>query len=343
MKRLVMILLMGVMVLTTVLTGCSSSEGSSSTTNGSDGEEVYTIRVAYVVAETHASHIVLQDIFKKELEATGKFNVELYPNGQLGGDRQAIEAVGLGSLEMTMAGEASISGFVPEFELVGLPYIFNSLDAAHDALDGDFGKNLDELLEAQNMYNLGWGDVGFRNITNSTKEIKSPSDMKGIKIRTMETPTHLTYFSALGANPTPMAFNELFTALQQGTVDAQENPSALIYNSKFYEVQSFMTVSEHVFTAAPILISKDFMDNLPQDLQDKVSEVAEKTKKAQRELLLQQNTDFELEIANEGVKVTKLSDEEKEKFKKVAIEQVYPGVVEQYGEELIQLAQKYNE
>lgn len=338
MKKFMVVVLVVMMMMSAVLTGCS---GSADTGDGAD--EVYTIRIGYVVAETHASHIVLEEIFKAELEATGKFIVELYPNGQLGGDRQTVEATSLGSLEMTMVGEAAISGFVPEFEIVGLPYLFTSLDAAHAALDGEFGQALDEMLIDQNMYCLGWGDVGFRNITNSKREIVTPADLEGIKIRTMETPAHLTYFNALGANATPMAFNELFTALQQGTVDAQENPSALIYNAKFYEVQDYMTVSEHVFTAAPIVINKDFMDGLPEDLQTLVAETAQKTMDAQRELLYEQNTEYQVEIENEGVQVTYLTDEQKDAFKQVALDDVYPGIIEQYGSELIDLANSYNE
>lgn len=337
MKKFIVVLLVALMMMSVVLTGCSNGAAENA-----DGEEIYTIRIGYVVAETHASHIVLADIFKKELEETGRFVVELYPNGQLGGDRQTVESVGLGSLEMTMVGEAAISGFVPEFELVGLPYLFTSLDAAHDALDGEFGQALDEMLIDQNMYVLGWGDVGFRNITNSKREIVTPADLDGIKIRTMETPAHLTYFNALGANATPMAFNELFTALQQGTVDAQENPSALIYNAKFYEVQDYMTVSEHVFTAAPIIINKDFMDTLPEDLQTLVADTAKKTMDAQRELLLEQNTEYQVEIENEGVQVTYLTEAQKDAFKQVALDEVYPGIIEQYGSELIDLANSYN-
>ncbi len=344
MKKLLIILLALMMIMSFTLAGCGSQEADTPSDEGSESDDtVYTIRVAYVVAESHASHIVLTDIFKKELEDTERFIVELYPNGQLGGDRQAVEAVSLGNLEMTMAGEAVISGFVPEFELVGLPYLFTSLESVHQALDGAFGQALDEKLEAHDIYNLGWGEVGFRNITNSKKEIKTPADLEGIKIRTMETPAHVAFFKALGANPTPMAFNELFTALQQGTVDAQENPTALTYNSKFYEVQDYMTVSEHVYTAAPILANKEFIDNLPDDLRALVIETAQKTRDAQRDLIYQQNTEFEDKMAEEGVTVTVLTAEEKEAFKKVSDEKVYPDVIEKYGTELIELAQEYNQ
>ena len=338
MKKSLIIFLAFVLLFSLSLTGCNSSAPTDSEDDGT----VYTIKVAYVVAESHASHIVMNDVFKKELEETGRFKVELYPNGQLGGDRQAIESVGLGNIEMTMAGEAAISGFVPEFELVGLPYLFTSIDSARDAMDGDFGQELDKLLEAQDIVNLGWGEVGFRNITNNKAEITTPADLKGIKIRTMENPLHMAFFKGLGANPTPMAFTELFTALQQGTVDAQENPTALTYNSKFYEVQKFMSVSAHVYTAAPILVNKTFLESLPEDLRSTLVDVSTKTRDAQRELILQQNTDYEAKMQEAGVTVTVLTPAQKEVFKASAEENVYPIAIEKYGDTLIKLAQKYN-
>ncbi len=352
-KKLLVLFVMIAMVLSFALAGCgggntpageeSSAGAEEEGEEVADTGEVYTVRVAYVVAESHASHIVFENIFKKELEETGRFKVELYPNAQLGGDRQAVEAVSLGNLEMTGPGEAVVSGFVPEWELVGLPFLFTSIEAAREALDGEFGQALDELLLSQNLVNVGWGEVGFRNITNNVRPIKSVDDLKGIKIRTMETPSHITFFRALGANPTPMGFNELFTALQQGTVDGQENPTALTYNSKFYEVQKYMTVSEHVYSAAPFLVNKDFLDSLPEDLRQIFLEVSEKTKDAQRELIGEQNADYLQKMADEGVEVIVLPKEEKEKFQQIAIEKVYPEVIDRIGgDELIKIAQSYN-
>lgn len=341
MKKLMSVIL-ALFLTVGMLTGCGGGADNTASEKAEDTNEVYTVRVAYVVPESHASHIVFRDIFKKELEATGRFDVELYPNSQLGGDRQTIEAASFGNLEMVCPGEAVISNFVPEFELVGLPFLFTSIDAARNALDGEFGQALDELLLSQNLVNVGWGEVGFRNITNNVRPIENVEDLNGIKIRTMETPSHIAFFKALGANPTPMSFSELFTALQQGTVDGQENPTALTYNSKFYEVQKYMTVSEHVYSAAPFLVNKDFLDRLPEDLKKTFLEAAEKTKDAQRELIGQQNTDYEQEMANEGVAVNKLSPEQKAEFQKIAVEKVYPEVIEKFGEDLINLAQSYN-
>lgn len=342
MKKLLVTILVLALSVGTLLTGCGGGEKAADGDAAADKGEVYTVRVAYVVPESHASHIVFTDVFKKELEATGRFKVELYPNSQLGGDRQTVEGVSFGNLEMCCPGEAVISGFVPEFELVGLPFLFTSIDAARNALDGDFGKALDEKLLEQNIVNVGWGEVGFRNITNDRGPINSVKDLAGLKIRTMETPSHITFFKALGANPTPMGFNELFTALQQGTVDGQENPTALAYNSKFYEVQKYMTVTEHVYSAAPFLVNKDFLDKLPEDLKATFLEVSEKTKDAQRDMIDQQNTDYLQKMADEGVSINVLGPDQKAEFQKIAIDKVYPEAVAKFGEDLIKTAQSYN-
>lgn len=338
-KRLLVLGLVLTMVLTIGLCGCGGNDAGGK--SGSDGD-VQTLRVSYVVAETHASHIAFEEIFKKKLEETGKFKVELYPNGSLGGDADQAQAVSLGQMEMTVPGEAAVSGIVPEMELVGVPYLFTSIEAARNALDGDFGAYLEEKLEAKNIACLGWGEVGFREISNNKREITKPADLKGIKIRTQEVPCHLSFFKALGANPTPMAFNELFTGLQQGTVDAQENPVALTYNSKFHEVSKYMSLTDHVYSAAPVLINKNIYDGLSDDMKKALDEAAAETVEYQRELIDQQNNDDAALIEDAGVKVTELTDEQKETFRKIAEDSVWDSIIDQYGQEAWDLAVKYN-
>ena len=213
-----------------------------------------------------------------------------------------------------------------------------SLQHPHDALDGDFGQYLSQkLLDTCNIINLGYADVGFRNITNSKKEIKIPEDLKGLKIRTMTNPLHVEYFTALGAIPTPMSFSELFTALQQKTVDGQENPTALIYNNGIYEVQKYMTITEHVWTSCPMCIAADFFNGLPSDYQELIKEAAAATISYQRELITQQNADLASKIEEAGVKVTTLTDDEKAAFKKVAEDSVYKTAAKDYGQDLIDM------
>ncbi|SHK18468.1 TRAP transporter substrate-binding protein [Paramaledivibacter caminithermalis] len=343
MRKHIVVLLSAVLMLALVLGGCGGNKAAESNNETTSNEEL-TIRVGHVLPETHATHISLAEVFKKEVEknSKGKIKVELYPNAQLGGDRQEIEAVGLGTLEMCIPAGSVLAGFDENFMVFDLPFLFKSREAAFKALDSDFGKKIGEGLKSQNIVNLGFGENGFRNITNNVRPIHTPEDLKGIKIRTMENPIHMTTFRAFGANPTPMAFGELFTALQQKTVDAQENPVAIIYTSKFYEVQKYLTLSGHVYANCPYLINKDFYEGLSDDLRKVVDEAIKNTINRQRELTAKQEKEFITELKENGMEINELTSEEKDAFIKAA-QPAYDEFVEKYGSELVDMAKSYNE
>ena len=357
MKKLFCLLLSVVMVLSLVACGNKSEDNTpadgGNTVNPADygittevtSTDKVTIRLAYDVAEAHPSHKATVEKFKDVLEGVtgGNITVELYPNSQLGSLAENLESMRIGDLEMAYLNDSVICAIVPEYSLVGLPYLWTSLDAAHEALDGDFGQYLSQkLADEVGILNLGWGDVGFRNITNSKKTIATPDDLKGLKIRTMTNPLHVEYFEALGAIPTPMSFSELFTALQQKTVDGQENPTALIFNNALYEAQSYMTVSEHVFTAINMNIAADFYNSLPADYQALIAEAAANTMAYQRELITAENESRLSEIEAAGVEVTVLSTEQKAPFQKIAEESCYKTAAATYGQELIDMAAAHN-
>jgi len=354
-------LLLSLAMSAAILSGCgdtntSGGSGAGSGTSSSPAVPVevttqvtstdkVTIRVAYDVAESHPSHTATVEKFKAMVEqgSGGNITVELYPNSQLGSLSENMESMRIGDLEMAYLNDGTISASVPEFSVVGLPYLWTSIDAAHEALDGDFGQYLDQkLLDGTGIINLGYADVGFRNITNSKQEIKTPDDLKGLKIRTMTNPLHVEYFTALGAIPTPMSFSELFTALQQKTVDGQENPTALVYNNAIYEVQKYMTISEHVWTSCPLTIAANFFNGLPADYQALIKEAAAATISYQREMITKENADLASEIAAAGVQVTTLTDDEKAAFKKVAEDSVYKTAAADFGQDLIEMATAHN-
>jgi tripartite ATP-independent transporter DctP family solute receptor len=167
---------------------------------------------------------------------------------------------------MTATAAAIVSGFEIQFTILDFPFLFKDKEAAYKALDGELGQTLNELLpEKQGIRNLVFMENGLRHITNNRKPIKTPEDLKGIKIRTMENPVHQAMFKLLGANPTPLSFSELYTALQQGTVDAQENPLPIMYSSKFYEVQKFCSLTGHVYAPSTLLISETFWQSLSDE------------------------------------------------------------------------------
>lgn len=359
MKKFAALLLALVMTLSLVACGDDSSSdvgNNDANTPDIDSSEYalttqitstdkITIRISEDASEIHPSHIALINCFKEPLEAAsnGNITVEVYPNSMLGSLTENVNSMQMGDLEMAYLNDSILSGFIPEFSVVGLPYLFTSVDAVHNAMDGDFGAALSQKLEDQlGIVNLGWCDVGFRNITNSKRPITSVADLKGMKIRTMTNDLHVAYFDYLGALPTPMAFNELYTAMQQKTVDGQENPTAMIWNNNIYEVQPYMTISEHIWTSTGLCIAKNFLEGLPQDYQDAIWEAAANTTALQIEMITEQNQSLQSNIENAGVEVITLSDEAKAEFKAMAEESVWVTAANLYGQDLIDLADSYN-
>ena len=336
-KKIFITVLLAACVLTAVFAG--GQQESSMTDN-------YTMRIAHVVQEDHPSHVALID-FKNKVESRseGKIKVELIPNGALGGEAQLVEMVSMDAIESVAVGEAAVSTVITEWALVGVPYMFSSLDAARNSLDSEFGDALNELSLKKNIRVLGWGEAGFRNITNSRQEITSLSDMKGLKIRVMENPIHIALFNALGANPTPMSFTEVFTGLQQGTIDAQENPVTVTTTSKFYEVQDYMSFSEHVYTAAPLLISENYYQALPEDLRGIIDTAASEWVTEQRALILKNEEKYLTILEENGMKLTRLTQQQKKEFMDAA-QTIYPDIIKKYGdngEELMKLARSKND
>jgi len=202
-----------------------------------------------------------------EAETSGGIQVNLFPAGQLGGEREIIEGTKLGTIQMSMVSGAIAGQFKPAMVL-DIPYLFSSAPVAWKVLDGPFGKELAEaILETTGMRVLAYGETGFRNFTNSKRPIKSPADMAGLKFRVMETPLYITMVKALGASPTPIAWPEVYTSLQQGVVDGQENPVGVIYNNKFYEVQKYLILDGHAYGSDFMLINDTFFKKLSAEHQ----------------------------------------------------------------------------
>lgn len=337
-KKLSLVLAMAVLILS-VTAGCGgggSGSGGDSGDSGNSGQPEYTIRVAHVLATDHATNITAEEVFKKEVEekSGGRIKVEVYPNGQLGGDRQTIEALQLGTLEMCIPGGTVLSGFVEDFMVLDLPFLFPSKDAAFKVFDGEVGDELNKKLDGIGIVNLGYGENGYRHVTNNKGPVTSPADLKGVKIRTMENPIHMATFKAFGANPTPISFNELFTALQQKTIDAQENPIPIIFTSKLYEVQKYLTLTGHVYTQCPYLISKSFFETLPEDLQKVVRDAAADCIKEQRIQCNNQEQEYVQSLKDNGMEINELTGEQRQAFVD-AVQPVYDDYVKQYGGDML--------
>ena len=224
-----------------------------------------TVNIAVVVNPTFV-HTQAANWFKEEVEKNvpGKYDIVVHHSGALGSETQALQQIQLGTTQMSVCTTGPIEAFVPEMKALEMPFLFPDYDAADSVLDGPIGQDLAGRLGKQGFTVLHFLDNGFRNVTNSKKPITTPEDLAGMKIRTMEAPTHLAIWRALGANPTPMAW-PIFTALQQGVIDGQENPIAVIYAAKLIEAgQKYLTLSRHVYSALVFIGNKTFMDSLPE-------------------------------------------------------------------------------
>lgn len=326
-----------------MLSACGRPSGDS-TSNEGDSGDVYKIRIAYLVSEDQSTHIASEQLKEKlETESDGRIQVELYPNGSLfPSDREAIEAVQLGNVEMTIPAVAALSSFNKKFMVFDLPFLFDTYEEVYNALDGELGQELLTELEENNIKGLVFGANGFRHMTNNEGPIESPDDLKGLKFRTMESPVQTDSFKAWGANASPFAFGELYTAIQQGTYDGMENPISLIYTHKFYEVQDYLTLSGHFYAPTALLINNDFYNSLPEDLQELVMEAALEYKTEQRKLAEQQDKEWVEELKEFGMQVNELTDEQKEEFR-TAAESVYDQYASEISEDVIEKAFKAKE
>ncbi|AGB42405.1 tripartite ATP-independent periplasmic transporter solute receptor, DctP family [Halobacteroides halobius DSM 5150] len=297
-------------------------------------KKVYTIRAGIGLNDKSAQFKALEK-WKQMVEkrSDGRIEMELYHSSQLGDDREMMEALQLGTQEVTCPSTAPIGGFIPEFKVFDLPFLFPSNKAADYVLDGPVGQRLLKKLEKEGLIGLAYWENGFRHLTNSVRAVKTPADIKGLKVRTMENPIHLAAWEAMGANPTPMAFGELFSAMQQGVVDGQENPWGTIYLQNFYEVQDYVTNTGHVYSPFVLMVSEKFYDKLPSDLQKILRETAKEVKDYQRKINREMNAKYR-EKLKDKMNVTILSAEEKKAFQK-AVQPVYEKYEEEIGAGLI--------
>jgi tripartite ATP-independent transporter DctP family solute receptor len=336
MKKLLLFLIVSILVIA----GCGRPKESAQT-SGKDGEkeEVHTIRIAYLVSEEQSSHLAAVTYKEKlEKESDGRLKVELYPNGQLyASDREAIEAVQLGNIEMTIPALAPLASFNKKFLVFDLPFLFNNHEAAYKALDGELGQELLKELETNDLKGLVFAENGFRNMSNNTGPIEKPEDLKGLKFRTLENPVHTATFKSFGANASPFAFGELYTALQQKTYDAMESPISLYYTNKFYEVQDYLTMTGHVYAATILLMNNEFYNGLPKDLQELVVKASEEYRTEQREIAQKQDVEFLEKLKENGMKVNELTAEQRELFREAA-KSVYDQYVPEIGEDLVNKA-----
>jgi TRAP-type transport system periplasmic protein len=245
------------------------------------GAAAQTVMKISISTAQNSHQGVAIDTFAKEVEkrTNGRYKVQTFYNGALGGERESIEAVQLGTQELTFSSTGPVPNFVPETKIFDVPFLFRDKAHARAVLDGPIGQEMLTKFDAKGFKALAWAENGFRHMTNSKHEVKTPADLKGLKMRTMENPVHIAAYKGFGIITTPMAFPEVFTALQQGTVDGQENPLSVIISAKFDQVQKYLTLTGHVYSPCIFLMNKAAFDKLsPADKQAFIDAAKEGTK-----------------------------------------------------------------
>ena len=256
------------------------------TGNSSFAAQTINLKLGHAVAPEHPYHLGAMKFAELVAQKTGnRVKIDVYPSTQLGNERDMVEGLQLGTIDLVVTSTGPLGGFVPKMFVVDLPFLFRDREHAYKVLDGPIGRELLQAFAAKGIKGLAFWENGFRQITNNVRPIEKPEDLKGIKIRTMENKVHLAAFRAFGASPTPMAWSEVYTALQQKTIDGQENPMAIIYHQKIYEVQKYLALTGHFYSPTPLLMSLKVFNALPRDIQKIMLDTALECATYERNLL----------------------------------------------------------
>ncbi len=232
-------------------------------------------------------------------KSNGEIEVQVFPSSQLGAQKELIEGLIYGTVDMALSGTAELGTFQPQVALFDMPFLFKDRDHAYRALDS-VGMDIGKALEPKGIKLLGYMENGIRHLTNNIRPVESPADMKGLKIRVMNNKVYIEMIKALGASPTPMAFAELYSALQQGTVDGQENPSAHIFTKRFFEVQKYASLTGHAYAPEPVLISMRTWNKLSDAQRALIQDAATEAIAWQRTLSTDQDEEFWTKIKETG-------------------------------------------
>lgn len=288
-KKIRFIILSLLIVALVVMSGCGKEPAQTKSPDSEEKteqktEEKYVLKAGHDQSTEHYYHRGLEK-FKEIVESktNGNITVELYPLSQLGSQRSVVEGVATGTVEMYLTNTMTLSSWVPEIGVFDLPYIFADRAQAYKILDGEIGTELVNKMEGSGIKVLAYFENGFRQMT-SNKPLRTPADLVGVKIRVPESPVYIDTFTAMGAAPTPLAFNELFTALQTKIVDGQENPAGHAVVNRFYEVQDYINKTNHIYTAEPLIINLDLWNNMSDEYKQIIQDAAIEARDYERKL-----------------------------------------------------------
>jgi len=312
-----------------------------------------TIKLAHSSPATGDRLEAACQVFKKYVEekSQGEIKVNTFPASQLGAEREQLEGVQMGSIEMAALSAGPFPALFEDIMVFDVPYLFSSREVAYEVMDGPVGDKLrDKLLKQTGIRCLAFGENGFRNFTTANTEVHNPGDLSGLKLRVMENPAHMEMVRQLGAIPTPIPFSEVYTALSQGVVDGQENPVSLIESMRFNEVQKYMVLDQHVYNPYLFVINNDFYEGLNDEQKKIVDEGAKLLALEERKLNGEQSQKGVEKMQKEGLIVTTLTPEEHVAFRdkvqpeviKLVKTRLSPEVIDTFMEEVSKIEAKHN-
>ncbi|WP_180899706.1 DctP family TRAP transporter solute-binding subunit [Martelella soudanensis] len=289
----------------------------------------YTLNVG-LVGGPQAPEVVAMGQFADEVEKAtdGRIEVRVQSGGALGGDRDVIEGVQLGTVEMAVPSTSVVANFVPDMKVFDIPFLFRDFDHAEAVLTGPIGQEILDEMPDQGLVGLAYGGMGFRELTNNVRPVQTAADVEGLKIRTQQNDMHIAVWEALGVLPTPMAIPEVYTALQQGVVDGQENPVGAILNNRFGEVQKYLSMTDHAFTPLVVLISPSVWSSLDTGDQAIIKTAAENAMLRNRQEVENGLSAGLDELRAQGVTV--IEDVDKASFRE-KLDDLYDQFAEQFG------------
>jgi tripartite ATP-independent transporter DctP family solute receptor len=298
-----------------------------------------TLRINIAIAQ-NSHYGVAIDTFTREVEKRtgGRYRIQTFYSGALGAERESVEGVQLGTLDLTLTSTGPLPNFVPDVAILDIPFLFRDYAHARAVLDGPIGQELLAKFPPKGMVGLAWAENGFRHMTNSKRPVNQPDDLRGLKMRTMENPIHIEAYRQFGILPTPMAFTEVFTALQQGTVDGQENPLSVITSAKLDQVQKYLSLTGHVYSPAIFLMNKAQWDKLSDADKQAFVESAREGVKANRARVDEDERRAVADLRAKGMSVVENLD--KAKFQAV-LAPVYSDFGKRFGQANIDRIKNY--
>jgi TRAP-type transport system periplasmic protein len=295
----------------------------------------FNLKLGHAVNTTdgqHAAAVKMAELVKERTK--GDVEITIYPANQLGNDAAMINGARGGTIDIVSSGASNYNGIVANTAAMELPFVFRSAQHAYAVLDGPIGTGVLNELAPHGLKGLAYWENGWRAFTNNKRPIKTPEDVKGLKIRSTGNPYHIQAFKLLGMNPSPMAIAELYTALETGTFDAQEHPINVTWSSKFYEVQKHLTISNHVYSPLILSMNKAKFDSLPADYQKVVVDAARDAAKYQRELNASNAGKVVAELKKSGMQIVETVD--MAPFQKIVSEPIAKAFAEKNGAALLQ-------